>query len=517
MDSRIQNAPLTVSGLVAAAAERFGSAPFLSTAADARTFAQTADRTARIAGWLRNHGVVPGQRILIRGANTIATIEAWLGAIHAGAIPAATNPALTEPEFAYLLDDLRPSMVLLAAGDDALGYGGGALGTTIPLAGLDAALGLGLIGAGADPIAPAAVSPDDVAAIVYTSGTTSRPKGAQVRHLAYAGAGQSMPTWLRLEGPQRLWCVLPFFHINAEAYSLMTALASGYPMHVGEKFRASTFWRDAAELDVTEVNLIGAMLAILAKQPDDLFVPGSLRTIYAAPALEPPANRAFEARFGVRIVTGFGMSETTFGTIESATSRDKAGSIGRARQHPTGVIENELRIVTPAGAVARNGEVGELQFRNPAMTPGYWNAPEISARTLADGWLHTGDAGFVDPDGDVILVGRYKEMIRRRGENIAPREVEDVLELHPAVREAAVIGVPSSLSEEDVVACVILEPDGTADEETLRAWCAERLAPFKVPLRVVFRDAFPLTPTMRVAKDRLRAEILPLLAQGAPT
>jgi len=502
---------------VASAAARFGDAPFLTSASEAHSFAQAADHVARIGGWLRARGLGPGNRILIRGGNTLATIEAWLGAIHIGAVPAATNPALTKPELLYLLDDLRPSLVLLAAGDDAIGFGEGRLGTVIPYGGLDAELGVGRIGEDAEPIAPHPAEPEDVAAIVYTSGTTSRPKGAQVRHLAYAGAGESMPTWLGLFGPQRLWCVLPFFHINAEAYSLMTALANGYPMHVGAKFRASTFWRDAADLSVTAVNLIGAMLAILAKQPEDLFVPGTLRTIYAAPALEPTANRAFETRFGVKIVTGFGMSETTFGTIESPTSRAKAGSIGRARQHPAGLVPNELRIVAADGTEVPDGEVGELQFRNPAMTPGYWNAPEISARTLADGWLHTGDAGYVDPDGDVILVGRYKEMIRRRGENIAPREVEDVLTLHPAVREAAVIGVPSELSEEDVVACVILEPGQTADEESLRAWSAQRLAPYKVPLRVVFRDAFPLTPTMRVAKDRLRTEVLPLLAQGAPS
>ncbi|MBV9408373.1 MAG: long-chain fatty acid--CoA ligase, partial [Candidatus Eremiobacteraeota bacterium] len=158
-------------------------------------------------------------------------------------------------------------------------------------------------------------------------------------------------------------------------------------------------------------------------------------------------------------------------------------------------------------------ESGELQFRSAAVTPGYWNAPEITARTLDDGWLRTGDAGYVDEDGDVTLVGRYKEMIRRRGENIAPREVEDVLVLHPEVHEAAVIGVPSALSEEDVVACVIRTPGGTVDEETLRAWCRERLAPYKVPLRVVFRETFPLTPTMRVAKETLKADVLPLLAE----
>jgi crotonobetaine/carnitine-CoA ligase len=308
--------------------------------------------------------------------------------------------------------------------------------------------------------------------------------------------------------------VLPFFHINAQAYSLMTALANGYPLVVSPKFRASTFWRDAAELGVTEVNLIGAMLAILARQPPELFVPGALRTVYAAPALEPPENRALEARFGVRVVTGFGMSECTFGCIETPTSRAKAASIGRPRAHPAGLIPNELRIVAPSGELAPRGTVGELQFRHAAVTPGYWNAPEITERALQDGWLRTGDAGYVDDDGDVVLAGRYKEMIRRRGENVAPREVEDALALHPAVAQAAVVGVPSSLSEEDVVACVVRAPDAVADEAELRAWCATRLAPYKIPARIVFLDAFPLTPTMRVAKERLKAEIAPLLAEA---
>jgi carnitine-CoA ligase len=317
-----------------------------------------------------------------------------------------------------------------------------------------------------------------------------------------------------LSEAERLWCVLPFFHINAQAYSLMTALANGYPLVVSPKFRASTFWRDAAELGVTEVNLIGAMLAILARQPADMFVAGALRTIYAAPALEPPENRALEARFGVRVVTGFGMSECTFGCIETPTSRGKTASIGRPRAHPAGLIPNELRIVAPSGELAPRGTVGELQFRNAAVTPGYWNAPEITERALADGWLRTGDAGYVDGDGDVVLVGRYKEMIRRRGENVAPREVEDALALHPGVAQAAVVGVPSSLSEEDVVACVVRAPGATVDEAELRTWCATRLAPYKIPVRVVFLDAFPLTPTMRVAKERLKAEIAPLLAEA---
>jgi carnitine-CoA ligase len=475
-----------------AAADRFGSAAFLTSATERRTFAESAGNVARGAAWLRDRGTTRGDRVLISGANTIGTIEAWLAAVHAGAIPAAVNPALTEPELQYVLEDLQPRVTLL--GDAQIGamHEEARGATPAPLPGGD---------------------PADAAAIVYTSGTTSRPKGALVRHLAYVGAGQSMRSWLGLGDAERVWCVLPFFHINAQAYSLMTALANGYPLVIAPKFRASTFWRDAADLGVTEVNLIGAMLAILARQPADMFVRGALRTIYAAPALEPPENRALEARFGVRVITGFGMSECTFGCIETPTSRAKSSSIGRPRSHPDGLISNELRIVAPSGEPAPRGTVGELRFRNAAVTPGYWNAPEITARTVQDGWLRTGDAGYVDGDGDVMLVGRYKEMIRRRGENVAPREVEDALALNPGVQQAAVVGVPSSLSEEDIVACVVRAPGATVDEAELRAWCTTRLAPYKIPMRILFLDAFPLTPTMRVAKERLKAEIAPLLAE----
>jgi crotonobetaine/carnitine-CoA ligase len=437
--------------------------------------------------------VTRGDRVLISGTNGIGTIEAWLAALHAGAIPAVVNPTLTEPELRYVVDELEPRVALL---NDA------------QIAAMHAQA------RGAAPAPLPAGEPADAAAIVYTSGTTSRPKGALVRHIAYVGAGQSMRAWLGLRDAERLWCVLPFFHINAQAYSLMTALANGYELCVSPKFSASTFWRNAAELGVTEVNLIGAMVAILARQPADMFVRGALRTIYAAPVLEPAENRAFEARFGVRIVTGFGMSECTFGCIDTPTSRAKSSSVGAPRSHPGGLIPNELRIVTPAGELAPRGVVGELQFRNAAMTPGYWKAPEITERALQDGWLRTGDAGYVDGDGDVVLVGRYKEMIRRRGENVAPREVEDALALHPGVLQAAVVGVPSSLSEEDVVACVVRAPGAAVGEAELREFCATRLAPYKIPARVLFLEALPLTPTMRVAKERLKAEIAALLAEA---
>ena len=329
-----------------------------------------------------------------------------------------------------------------------------------------------------------------------------------VRHAAYTETGLSFPGWIGLAAEERLWACLPLFHINAQAYSLMSALAHGYALALSPRFHASTFWREAAALEVTSVNVVGAMLAMLERQPVATWQASRLRTIYAAPAPRTAAERAaLEERFGVRIVGGYGMSENTFGCAESPTSRAKPGSIGRPRQPASGRFANELRVVDPdSGAEVAAAVSGELRFRNPVLTAGYWRAPDLTAQLLEGGWLHTGDAGLVDADGDVTLAGRYKEMIRRRGENIAPGEVEDALLGHPAVAAAAAFGVPSELSEDEVVAAVVLRGGQAVGEDELRRFAARSLAPYKVPSRVVFRESLPMTPTQRVARDALRRE-----------
>ncbi len=425
----------------------------------------------RAAHALRQRGLEVGDRVLLAAPNSPALVHAWLGAIWAGGIPAAVNPELTQSELDYVIGDLEPRLTLTRGELDAIEV---------------AAAGSDTPAVNGDPLG--------VAAIVYTSGTTSRPKGVMVRHAAYTETGQSFPSWLGLNGAQRLWACLPLFHINAQAYSVMTGLAHGFAVALTPKFHASC------------VNVVGAMVEILAAQPPDRWADSGLRTIYAAPGPAPALREQLEARFRVRIVTGYGMSENPFGCVESSTSRAKTGSIGRPRQPASQAFFNELRVVRPQGGDAPPGEVGELCFRNPVMTPGYWNAPEITQSALRDGWLHTGDAGFCDRDGDVLLSGRYKEMIRRRGENIAPAEVEDALRTNPAVREAAVFGVPAGLMEEEVVAVVVLRDGGSLDEAGLQAWAALRIAAYKVPSRIIFRESLPMTATHRVAKDVLRQE-----------
>ncbi|TMF84827.1 MAG: ATP-dependent acyl-CoA ligase [Chloroflexi bacterium] len=473
----------TVPELLASAVERFNDRPAIVTIDRSESFAELADAVGRSADSLRRRGLQVADRVLIAAPNSPGLIHAWLGAIWAGGVPAAVNPDLTQSEIEYLVDDLRPRIILRQQDLDAID-----VASSHPAAG------------------PPMLEPLSPAAIVYTSGTTSRPKGVLVRHASYTETGRSFPGWIGLGGQQRLWACLPLFHINAQAYSLMTALAHGFPVALTPKFHASTFWKDARRLEVTSVNVVGAMLEMLAAQPPVTWVESQLRTIYAAPGPVPEQRDQLEKRFRIRIVTGYGMSENPFGCVESRSSRDKAHSIGSPRQPASGAFQNELRIIKEDGTDAAGGEVGELCFRNPVMTPGYWSAPEITQAALRGGWLHTGDAGFRDDEGDVFLTGRYKEMIRRRGENIAPGEVEDALCANPAVKAAAVFGVSAGLMEEEVVAVVVLQKAGSLDEPALKTWAASRLAAYKVPGRIMFRDSLPMTPTHRVARDQLRRE-----------
>jgi crotonobetaine/carnitine-CoA ligase len=486
----------SVPELVDSAARRHGSQLALVTADKSETFAELARRVRAVAASLRAGGVAPGERLLLVCENSVEAVHGWLGCIQAGAVPAAVNPELTAAELRYLATDLQPAAVLTDGQSLRAAHEIGC--RTLQVAELDAGNGA-LEAPATDPLA--------TAAIVYTSGTTSKPKGVQVRHAAYSETGRSFPGWIGLGERECLWACLPLFHINAQAYSLMTALAHGFPMALSDRFHATTFWSDAGRLGATSVNLIGAMLAFLERQSEDAWVDSGLRTIYAAPAPVPDQRRRLEARFRVRITGGYGMSENTFGCAESPTSREKPGSVGRPRQPVSGAFVNELRIVRHDGSDAEGGEPGQLCFRNPVLTPGYWNAADVTARTIVDGWLRTGDLGYRDADGDVFLSGRSKEMIRRRGENIAPAEVEAALLEHPQVESAAVFGIPSADTEEEVVAAVVPRGGGL-DEEALRSFAAERLARYKVPSVIVFRSSLPMTPTMRVAKEVLRHEYL---------
>ena len=311
-------------------------------------------------------------------------------------------------------------------------------------------------------------------------------------------AGEGFPWWMGLTADDRLLTALPLFHINAPAYSTLGSVATGASLVLLPRFSARSFLDDARRYGATEFNAIGAMLEILMRQParpDDADNP--LRLCYTGPSPERERQEQIEARFGLEIVCGYGLSESPYGLIWPRGTRP-FGTLGAARQHPELGHVNDARVREPDA-----DGVGELELRNPAIMPGYYGMPDETAAVLVDGWLRTGDLARANDDGTYTFVSRRKEVIRRRGENLSPTEVEAAAERHAAVAEAAVIGVPSDLSEEDVKAFVLPAAGADLDLDDLDAHLRDQLTLYKVPRYYEVVTELPHTPTGRLAKHRL--------------
>jgi len=322
-------------------------------------------------------------------------------------------------------------------------------------------------------------------------------------HLAYVMAGEGFPYWLRLTADDRLMTSLPLFHINAPAYSTLGSIAARASLVLLPAFSASGFLDAARRHGVTEFNSIGAMIEILMRQPpraDDADNP--IRLCYTGPSPDRERHLEIEARFGFEVTCGYALSETPYGLIWAHDARPY-GALGSPRQHPELGHVNDARVMDDDRVVGA-GEEGELELRNPAVMRGYYEMADETAAVIDDGgWLRTGDLVRDDGDGNYTFIGRKKEVIRRRGENLSPAEVEAVLQKHPDVAEAAVIGVPSDLSEDDVKAFVVAAPGRVVDVATLHGFASAQLARFKVPRYIEVVAELPHTATDRLAKHRL--------------
>jgi carnitine-CoA ligase len=445
---------------------------------EAFTYEQARARIGSAAAALAERGAGKGDRVLFTAATTADNLLLWLAAAYLGAIAAAVDPRAGEAELEALTGQIEPAVVV--TGDDArtLLESGGTFEGTGP------------------------ASEDDAVVLIPTSGTTGRSKLVTQTHRAYVMGAEGFPWWMGLTSDDRLMTSLPLFHVNAVVYSSLGSVAAGASLVLLPRFSASTFIDSARRSGATEFNSIGAMLEILMRQPerpDDADNP--LRLAYTGPSPTEERQLEIEERFGLELICGYAMSESPYGTIWRHGERPY-GSLGSIRQHPTLGEVNEGRVIGDDGGEVGAGEVGELELRNPTVMLGYWRMPEETGAVLSDdGWLKTGDLVRDNGDDTLTFVGRRKEVIRRRGENVAPAEIEEALASHPAVAEAAVVGVPSELSEEDIKAFVVLS--GDADLEAVRDHAAQRLIRFKVPRYLESLDELPHTQTGRIAKHRL--------------
>jgi crotonobetaine/carnitine-CoA ligase len=480
------------------------------------TYGEFEERVNATASLFQEIGVGHGDRVCLFMPNCLEYLYCWFGLSSIGAIGVPINTAYKRDETAYILND---------AGASALVSDWGLVDIAEQAADLAPSIEHRLlVGEGEGPTgwtrfsdalgsAPSLenasqVSPDDISMLVYTSGTTGNPKGVMVTHKMYVAAGQGFAHWTQASPDDRFFTCLPYFHANVQYYSTMGALASGATLVVVDRFSASRFWDQVRAADATVVNFIGMMMPVLAKNaesPTDK--ENRVRLFYGSPAFSPEFLAEFQERFGTDIIVGFGMTETCYGTIEKIGDERRSGSSGQARQHPGAGFANQVRISdAETGEALGVNTVGEITVTNPAVTPGYWNNEEQTRQTLRDGWLYTGDLGWLDEDGFLYFVDRKKDIIRRRGENISSQEVEDVIKRHAQVLDCAVIAVPSELGEDEVKAYVALTPGSDLKPEEVVYWCAEHLAYFKVPRYLEMRSELPRTPSLRVRKDLLRQE-----------
>jgi len=476
--------------------------PFLITRDEELSYAEVDRRVDRTAAAWAALGVGKGDRVAFMLENSPDFVVAWLGLAKLGAILVGLNTRWKALEVAEALTRTRPSLALADGGHlDTVR----AANVVEPLALPDFRA---QAGAADGSFARPPLEATDPVSFIFTSGTTGYPKAVMQTHGAYVLTGQAYPWWLGLEPGSRLYACLPLLHVNAQAYSTMGAIGLGSGLVLVERFSASRFWDDVRTYRANAFNFIGAVIAILLKaEPGPHERDHELRVMYGAPAFPEPERTEIEERFGLRMISGFGMSETTFGLIEDPYGERRSGSMGKARQHPDPAFVNEARVVSDDGAELPAGETGELIIRNPAIMRGYFDDLERTAESLRDGWLWTGDLARRDEDGFFYYVDRKKDVIRRRGENVSSIEVEVVLAAHPAVEEAAVVGVPSELTEEEILALVQLLPGSAAAPADLAAWCRERLADFKVPRYFQLVDALPKTATGRLQKGRVRESL----------
>jgi carnitine-CoA ligase len=496
------------------------------------SYAEFQDQVFRAAAVLRGLGLRPGDKLTLHLANCPEFLFLWFAAAAIGAVIVPVNVLSSLDELDYLVN--HSESVLFATEPSGLGLAGQLRERCAALRQVlvcrsphDAGGALSfdhvLAQVAAQPPGHRPEAADEVA-ILYTSGTTSKPKGCLITHANYLHVGESVAKGMRLGSADRFLTVLPLFHGNAQYYSFMSALVCGGSVALMERFSASRYWEQAGRHGATVSSLFAAPMRMLLNQPcrpEDR--QHRLRLVIFAQNLLAEQLDEWDARFGSALVPSDGWARGADGALRRTQllqiygmTEQLAHPLSNPLDYPRDNMTIgwpslgwQVRIVDEAGRDVSEGETGQLLVRGESgvsLMKGYFKNPEATAEAIRDGWLWTGDNVRLGPDGFVSFVDRAKDMIKRAGENVAAGEVEAVLKEHPAVFDAAVIGIPDPIRDEAIKACVILREDAAASERDLIDWCAARLARFRVPEVVQFYAELPRTSVGKIQKHILRAE-----------
>jgi long-chain acyl-CoA synthetase len=469
-------------------------------------YAALDEASARVAGLLAEHGVRPGDRVGVMLPNVPQFAIAYYGVLRAGGIVVPMNVLLKERETAFYLGDSEASAVFawheFAGAAHAGAAQAGAECIVVAPGEFEQ-----LLGATAPQPHVAAREETDTAIILYTSGTTGTPKGAELTHANLGANVQVVVRMLELGTEDVILGALPLFHAFGQTCGLNAAIASGARLALIPRFDPAKAVSIIDQAGVTVFEGVPTMFAAMLNCDQR---PGttSLRLCVSGGAAMPAeVMRGFENAFGCKVLEGYGLSETSpVASFNHPDRERKPGSIG------TPVEGVQLKLVDEQGAEVAGGQVGEIAIRGHNVMKGYWARPDATSEAIRDGWFHTGDMAKVDEDGYYFIVDRKKDMIIRGGYNVYPREIEEVLYEHPAVREAAVIGIPDEMLGEEVAAAVALKHGcDDVDAEALRDYVKARVAAYKYPRRVWLLDDLPKGPTGKILKREidLPADVTP--------
>jgi long-chain acyl-CoA synthetase len=486
---------VNLAGIVPAGAERHGERPALRLGDNVTTYAQLDELSARVAGLLREVDVGAGDRVALMLPNVPQFAFAYYGGLRLGAVVVPMNVLLKRREVRFLLADAGAKAIFALEGFDehavAAAQDTGARCIGVPFEWIPQA-------DPAEPLAPRAG--DDTAVVLYTSGTTGSPKGAELTHDNLRRNFEICAGLFDLGPDDVSLGALPLFHAFGQTCGLNTAISVGACLTLLPRFDPAQAL-DAIEGDAVTISLgVPTMYAAMLAQPGvrerDF---GALRVcISGGSAMPVPVLRDCEATFGAPLLEGYGLSETApVASFNHPDRPHKPGSIGTPLE---GV---QMRIVDDEDRDLPLGAVGEILIRGHNVMKGYWRAPEATARALRGGWMHTGDLARVDEDGYFFIVDRKKDMIIRGGLNVYSREVEEVLLEHPAVQEASVVAVAHPLLGEEVGAAVVLAPGAAADARAIRAFVREEIAAYKYPRHIWFVDELPINAAGKVLKREI--------------
>lgn len=471
-----------------------------------RSYGELGDRAARLGSGIAALGLQRGAHVCVMMTNSVAAIEVWFALARAGIVEIPMNIACGELLLRYYLEQSDASAVVcderylpqvrricaeLPAVRHIVVHGSSSDGDVVGLSELYAQ----------EPLPRPDVAPASLASILYTSGTTGPPKGVMVSHRALLHLARRTVALMDYTPQDRLYTAFPLFHINAKCTSVLAAMEAGASLIMESRFSVSRFWDTCRSKGVTVFNYLGALLTMLYKQPPDpRDADNPVRAAFGAPCPVEIWDDV-ERRFGLRLTEIYGMTEVCNTTVNPA-ARQWKGSGGKESDAFCVRVVDEDDNLLPAG------EIGEIVVRpkQPGiMFDGYYKMPEETLHRFRNLWFHTGDRGQFDDAGYLYFVDRTDDVIRRRGENISSWEIERAVTAHPDVVEAAVYGVASELSEQEVMVAVVVQPGKRLQPFELIEFCHGRVTEFAVPRYVRFMDGLPKNTSERVEKYKLRA------------